>query len=151
MENLKVSKQPIDDVVEDGDDDYYDENDDVPEDDFDAHHFSLSLHNPAPFSIGPLRSHNLVVRIMKITILVLFLRMMKRVTIILMVSMIHDHLFDGFDHPRPFFLWFAIPTSYDTVPFPFCSLVNLPFCNSFWENLFLARDLEVLKLIYVFI
>ena len=23
--------------------------------------------------------------------------------------------------------------------------------NSFWENLFLARDLEVLKLIYVFI
>ena len=27
-----------------------------------------------------------------------------------------------------------------------CSLLN-----SFWENLFLARDLEVLKLIYVFI
>ena len=134
MENLKVSKQPIDDAGEDGDDDYYDENDDVPEDDFVAHHFSLSLHHPAPFSTGPLRSHYLVVRIMKITLLVIFFRgvimiMVKRVTIILMVSMIQDHLFDGFDHPRPFFLWFAIPTSHDPVPFLFCSLVDLPFCH----------------------
>ena len=120
--------------VEDGDGDYYDEDADVVEDDFEAHHFFLSLHHPVPFSTGPLRSHHLVVRMMKITILVIILRMVimmmvKRVTIILMVSMIHDYLYDGFDHPRPFLLWFAIPASHDTVPFPFCPFVDLSFCH----------------------
>ena len=85
------------------------------------------FHRPPPLSSpgGEDYEDNYIGHILRMVVMM----MVKRVTIILMVSMIHDLLYDGFDHPRPFFLWFAIPTSHDPVPFPFCPLVDLPFCH----------------------